>query len=88
MPLLRDLLDSVETTKWFRLGLELNISEHSLNIISDDASGVEDRLRLLFQKWLKVCEKPSWRAVVNALVAIKEEALAAKLKHRFCVPSI
>ena len=76
----------METTKWFRLGLELNISEHSLNIISANASGVEDRLRLLFQKWLKVCKNASWRAVVNALVAIREETLAAKLERRFCVP--
>ena len=32
--LLRDLLDRVETTEWFHLGLELNTSEHSLNIIA------------------------------------------------------
>ena len=65
-PLLRDLLNNVKTTKWYRLGLELDIDSHSLDIIECDASGVEERLKRVFQKWLTVCKKPSWRATVNA----------------------
>ena len=84
-PLLRDLLYNVKTTKWYRLGLELDIDSHSLDIIERDVSGVEDRLRMVFQKWLKVCKKPSWIAAVKALKVIGEEALATKLEDNFCI---
>ena len=84
-PLLRDLLNDVKTTNWYRLGLELDIDSHSLDIIEVDGVKVDDRLRLLFQKWLRVCTKPSWRAVVNALRTIGEEALATKLEGCFCI---
>lgn len=83
-PLLRDLVINVKTSKWYHLGLELDIDSRSLDIIECDESGVGDRLRMVFQKWLKVCEKPSWRAVVKALRALGKEALAAKLESTFC----
>ena len=84
-PLLRDLLSDVKTIKWYHLGLQLDISSHDLDIIEHDTSGVEDRLKQMFQKWLKVCEKPSWRLMVNALRTIDEKALANKLEQAYCV---
>ena len=79
---LRDLLNNVKTTKWYRLGLELGISSDELDIIQKHE--VEDRLRLMFQKWLQVCEDHSWRMVCNALRTIGENSLAAKLTGKFC----
>lgn len=84
-PLLRDLLEDVKTTKWYHLGLQLDISSHNLDIIEHDTNRLEDRLRQMFQKWLKICEKPSWRMIVNAVRTIGEKALAKKLEQAYCV---
>ena len=77
VPTLRDLLNNVKTTKWFELGLELGISSYDLGII--EKHDVEDRLRLMLQKWLEVCTEPSWRELANALRTIGEKTLATKL---------
>ena len=84
-PLLCDLLEDVTTTKWYHLGLQLDISSHDLDIIEHDTNGLEDRLRQMFQKWLKICEKPSWRMIVNAVRTIGEKALGNKLEQAYCV---
>lgn len=41
MPLLRDLMNYVKTTMWYRLGLELDISTDDLDIIEYDSSDVQ-----------------------------------------------
>ena len=79
---LRDLLNNVKTTNWYHLGLELGIGSDDLDIIQKHE--VEDRLRLMFQKWLQVSEDHSWRMVCNALRTIGENSLAAKLTGKFC----
>jgi len=83
-PLLRDLLKKVKTTEWYRLGLELKIDIHSLDIIECNENREEDKLKRVFQKWLKVCSKPSWRAIINALRAIHRNRLATELEDNFC----
>ena len=85
IPLLNDLLNNVKTTKWYHLGLQLDISSYDLDIIEHDSCGVEDRLRRMLQKWLKSCEKPSWGIIVNALKSIDEKVLANKLEEKFCL---
>ena len=71
--------------KWYQLGLQLKISDRDLDIIEHDTNGVEDRLRKMFQKWLQVCEKPSWGLIVNALRTIDEISLASEVEHKFYV---
>lgn len=83
-PLLRDLLKKVKITEWYRLGLELNIDIHRLDIIECDENREEDKLKRVFQKWLEVCSKPSWRAIINALRAIHRNRLATELEDNFC----
>lgn len=83
VPLLRDLTNYVKTTMWYRLGLELDISTYDLDIIQYDSSEVTDCLRRMFQKWLKVCVKPSWSVIINALKNIDEVALANRLEQQF-----
>ena len=75
----------MKTTKWYRLGLNLDISDRDLDIIECDTSAVEDRLRKMFQKWLQICEKPSWRLIVNALRTVGEKSLASEMEHKFYV---
>ena len=69
------------TTKWYCLGQELGISSHDLNII--ETCEVEDKLRMVFQKWLKVSEKPTWGEILDALKAIDEKRWVNKVEQKF-----
>lgn len=83
-PHLQDLISHVRTIEWYRLGLQLNLDAFHLDQIQEDAKKNQDRLRLMFHKWLHVCESPSWQDVVQALKAIGERKLAVALKQKFC----
>ena len=80
-PSLRDLLNSVKTTKWYRLGQELGIS--SRDLFSIETYEFEDQPRMVFQKWLKNCEQPTWGEILDALKAIDEKASVYKLEQKF-----
>ena len=75
----------MKTTNWYRLGLQLKISDRDLDIIEYDTNRVEDQLRKMFQKWLQICDKPSWALIINALRAIDEILLASEVEHKFYV---
>ena len=83
-PHLRDLISHVHTTEWYRLGLQLDIDDISLHEIQVDAAENKDYLRSVFQRWLQVCENPSWHEVVQALKAIGERNLGAEVEQKFC----
>ena len=44
----------------------------------------EDALEETLKNWLRITAKPTWRAVVDALMEIKETQLATKLEEAFC----
>lgn len=83
-PTLRDLVENVRTTQWFRLGLGLGIDRDTLAVIERnrrlDASGA---LIDVLKAWLRVCENPTWVAVVSALRGIGEGNLARRLEDTF-----
>ena len=81
---LRDLIFHVRTTKWYRLGLQLNLDSFKLQEIEVDVKDNEDRLRKMFQAWLENCVNPSWKDVVKALKEIGERKLGAELEKQFC----
>ena len=83
-PRLRDLISYVHTTEWYRLGLQLDVDSFRLRQIGKDARENQEHLTLMFEAWLKVCKNPSWQDVVQALEAIGERRLAAKLEQKFC----
>ena len=83
-PQLRDLVTQVRTTNWYHLGLQLDIDDYSLQQIQADERGSQERKTCMFRTWLRVCENPSWKAVVKALKAIGENNLAAKLGQQYC----
>ena len=80
-PQLRHLISYVHTTEWYRLGLQLDLDDFNLRQIGKQN---QEHLTLMFQTWLKVCRNPSWQDVVQALEAIGERRLAAKLEQKFC----
>ena len=82
--LLRDLIFHVHTTKWYRLGLQLDLDDFKLQEIEVNKKDNEDRLRKMFQAWLEVCVNPSWQDVVKALKEIGERKLGAELEKQFC----
>ena len=82
--LLRDLISHVRTTKWYRLGLQLDLDDFKLQEIEVNVKDNEDRLRKMFQAWLEDCVNPSWKDVVKALKEIGDRKLGAELEKQFC----
>ena len=71
----------MKTTKCYRLGQELGISSRDLYTI--ETYELADQRRMVFQKWLKISEKPTWGEIIDALKAISEKALVCKLEQKF-----
>ena len=83
-PHLQGLISHVHTTEWYCLGLQLDLDDISLHEIQVDAAENKDYLRSVFQRWLQVCENPSWQDVAQALKAIGERNLGAEVEQEFC----
>ena len=60
----------------------MNIS--SCDLYTIETYEFDDQLRMVFQKWLKVSEQPTWREILDALKAIDEKASVCKLEQKFC----
>ena len=85
---LRHLLDSVHTTKWYRLGLELigddDEAVAQLDVIEADHKGdKETALRKTFQLCLRLDPNMSWQKVIEALTTIGEKRNAKDIEDKF-----
>ena len=78
-PKIKDLIRSVKTTKWYRLGLELDIDDHTMQEIEADTKHAlhvtESALIRVFTTWLKIKENPTWNDISRALRRIGEKLL-------------
>ena len=75
----------MKTTEWFKLGLKLGMEEFDLDVIrKNNPQNTEGALEAMLKKWLSITEVPTWRAVVDALRAIKNIQLAKNLETQFC----
>ena len=84
-PTIGQLVDHVKTTNWFRLGRKLGVEEFDLDVIAkNNPQDAESALETTLKKWYKITAKPTWGAVVDALMAIQEIQLATELKEAFC----
>ena len=81
-PKIQDLLLSVKTTRWYRLGLELGIDNYTMEVIQADSKGevsmTESALTRVFTEWLKRKENPSWNDIGRALRRMGEDLPASK----------
>ena len=83
-PKIEDLIDDVKTTQWYRLGLELEISQKEMDIIDEDCKrDTKEALKKTFKQWLKT-EEPTWRQIIAALRKIGENNCARELEQKYC----
>ena len=55
-------------TKWYNIGLELDIDPETLNTIKGNNDNIDDRFRAMLTAWLKMVDpKPTWEALAEAL---------------------
>ena len=55
-------------TKWYNIGLELDIDPETLNTIKGNNDNIDDRFRSMLMTWLKMVDpKPTWEALAEAL---------------------
>ena len=76
-PRLKDLLRHVKTTRWYRLGLELDVDNYCLQNIQEETKSssniIEAALTRVFEEWLKKKDNPVWSDVVKALNVMGEK---------------
>ena len=72
-------------TKWFDLGLNLNLEKHELDKIQvDHAHQGNDRQRLeMLDKWLRCTPHATWGDVVRALEQMGENSVAENIRHKY-----
>ncbi|XP_011408342.2 PREDICTED: uncharacterized protein LOC100639549, partial [Amphimedon queenslandica] len=67
--------------EWQAFGLQLpDMRSPEIQMIDADGSKVRDKKRALYNKWLAVHPRASWREVVTALEKINENQLAQDIK--------
>ena len=83
-PTLKDLLNLVRVTDLFRLGLELNVDSHDIQLVQQNhPTDHQKQLLGVFTLYLQQTEEPSWLQVVEALHVMGENHLAKKIMDKF-----
>jgi hypothetical protein len=55
-------------TKWYNIGLELDIDPETLNTIKGNNDNIDDRFQAMLMTWLKMVDpRPTWEALAEAL---------------------
>ena len=55
-------------TKWYNIGLELDIDPETLDTIKGNNDNIDDRFRAMLTTWLKMVDpRPTWEALTEAL---------------------
>ena len=74
---------------WYKLGLQLEISKESLQIIAtNNSSHVENAMTEMLKKWLEECISPTWRAVVTSLRKIKKNKEANLIEKQYILEEV
>ena len=80
--MIEHVIPQIPADKWKDLGtLLLKGNTAELSHIKDNASTIQERLSLLFEKWLRECHaEASWDRLIYALEKIQLNHLAQTLK--------
>ena len=73
-----------EFSRWNELGVELNVSDGTLNKIDSDHQKVAGKTQAVVREWYNMNEKVCWENVTAALKAIDEANLAKKIADKHC----
>ena len=70
--------------KWYRLGLELDIPDATLQVIGEDTHNCnhEEAFSRVLREWLNNCTNPTWIAVVQALKTIGLNQVASTIEKK------
>ena len=86
---MKDLIQLVNISNPYNLGLNLNFDMSSLNIVqADHPTDHSKQLSDVFKLYLTQAEKPSWLDVIKALRAMGENRLARIIMEKFGMHTI
>ena len=73
-------------TKWYDIGLALDVDVSTLDSIDKQFDNHGDKLRTTLTTWLRTATEPKWQAVVNALKnpVVGRPDLAKDIKDKHC----
>ena len=74
-------------SKWYEIGLQLEVSVGTLNAIKKDYHTTSDCLRETLTTWLKTFSSPAWSTMVDVLKSrtVGEVNLAVELEQKYCL---
>ena len=82
-PQMKDLV-LLQTSKWYNLGLQLEIEDKELEVIEENNRGDSDVCkRKMFQAWLRITPSPSYQQLVEALQTVGEISEADRLSKKY-----
>ena len=82
-PNLKDLV-LIQTTEWYDLGLQLGIEDTELEEIqSNNPKNIRTCRREMFRAWLRITSSPSYKQLVEALLAVGEMSEANRLYEKY-----
>ena len=80
--LLTAVEDVAEPSKWYELGLELQLTEATLDNIRADPDHTSHK-RMMLQKWLQQDPDASWEKLASALTKMGYKAAANRIRQQF-----
>lgn len=88
-PTLKELSNALDSiVNWYSLGVKLGLKEYELSTIEQNYHGDSERCKLeMLSGWLRTAKLPTWKAVADALQLMKEQAVASKIRAKYCSSS-
>ena len=89
-PLWKELSNALDSVvNWHSLGVKLGLEDHELRTIEQNhrGDGNERCKHEMLSRWLRSSKLPTWKAVVDALQQMGEQAVASKIRAKYCSSS-
>lgn len=71
--------------RWYQIGIQLDISSHTLKSIQKEHREDKDRLVFMLEHWITNGKEVTWESVINALISpsVERRSIAYKVKEKF-----
>ena len=77
------LVRELKDVEWDTLGTYLGLSQGEIREIEHDHQNTARRRIVMFDKWSRQEEEPSWEKMISALKDMGENNLASKLREKY-----